>query len=145
MEASYKENLVDDRAGSDLRKTRKWPESLTGKSLLPLKSLSQVVTLVLNILTISFFCSQATKERNALYFVLKSSMLRYMQETLKKHFWSQWTKCYVSLAPWVQLMFRVSMTSFLMYLSFLMYFESTIFCHFSSVSQASTDVSESAL
>ena len=47
-----------------------------------------------------------------LSFKLIRYVLRYMQETVKEHFWSPWTKSYVSLAPWVQLMFSVLVTSF---------------------------------
>ena len=49
MEASFNENLIDDRAGGDLHKTEKYHELVTGEVIFPLKSLSQVVTLVLHI------------------------------------------------------------------------------------------------
>ena len=44
MEASYNKNFIDDRAGGDLHKTGKYHESVTGKVIFLLKSLSQVVT-----------------------------------------------------------------------------------------------------
>ena len=50
LEASYNENLIDERAGGDLHKTGKYHESVTGKVIFPLNSLSQVVTLVLHIM-----------------------------------------------------------------------------------------------
>ena len=49
LEASYSENLVDDRAGGDLHKTGKYHELVTRKVIFLLKSLSQTVTPVLNI------------------------------------------------------------------------------------------------
>ena len=49
LEASYNENLTDDRAGGDLHKIRKCHESVTGKAIFPPSSLSPVVTPVLHV------------------------------------------------------------------------------------------------
>ena len=60
-------------------------------------------------------------------------LLRYMQEPIKEHFWSLWTKSYVSLAPWVQLMFRVSVTLFLDLMYFNWQYSATLAASFKRV------------